>query len=103
MAFVNTNHEFYTSIMHPLRQVGRKRSNLQGAIASLELFITSLIWVEHNSFQSSEDRKNCIDDYRGEVGQKLRTYIRDNPHVIITEDDLLQDLSDEEGQEEVYE
>jgi Histidine kinase-, DNA gyrase B-, and HSP90-like ATPase len=79
---VNTNHEFYTNIMAPLRQ-----ANLEAALAGIELFLSSLAWDEYEHFWATETRRNVLEEYRSYVGLHLKRYLREN-NIAINADEL---------------
>jgi hypothetical protein len=70
---VNTNHEFYTNIMAPLRQ-----ANLEAALSGIELFLSSLAWDEYEHFWSTDTRRNVLEEFRSYVGLHLKRYLREN-------------------------
>jgi hypothetical protein len=78
VAFINTNHEYYTKLIEPFREAGCADPRFQTALTGLELFITSLVWEELEGFQNTDSRMNAIEDYRTSVGIKLKRYMRDN-------------------------
>lgn len=68
---VNTSHKFYENVMMPL-----KDADDDSALSSLELFISSLAWSEHDI--DDERKQNILEDFRENSGQHLSRYIRDN-------------------------
>jgi hypothetical protein len=88
VAFINTSHEYYTNLIEPFREAGNSDPRFLSALTGLELFITSLVWEEYESFQNTEPRINAIEDYRTSVGIKLKRYMRDND-IKVEIDDLI--------------
>lgn len=70
---VNTNHEFYTNIISPLRD-----GDQSNALAALELFISSLAFDEYNQFYEDDRSRDTLESYREYVGLHLKRYIREN-------------------------
>ena len=83
IVLVNTNHEFYSRIMLPLRTRG-----FETALSSIELFLSSLAWEEKEHFRSTDDRKNVIEQFRSYVGLHLNRYLADN-QIAIHESDFV--------------
>lgn len=67
---INTRHEFYDRALAPLRQ-----AHEHPALASIELFVSSLAWEEHNHFGRGHD-KGVIESYRSYVGLHLNRYMK---------------------------
>lgn len=83
---INTRHEFYQNIMHPLRMAGQ-----QDALAAIELFISSLAWEEHTHFREKRESE-VLESFRSYVGLHLNRYIR---QVRLDEADLQRDDDDD--------
>jgi hypothetical protein len=73
IVLVNTNHEFYSRIMAPLRSKG-----FETPLASIELFLSSLAWEEKEHFRSTDERKDVIEQFRSYVGLHLNRYLKEN-------------------------
>ena len=67
---INTKHEFYQNILHPLRMAGQ-----HDALAAIELFISSLAWEEHTHFRQPKETE-VLESYRTYVGLHLNRYIK---------------------------
>lgn len=68
---INTRHEFYVNILHPLRMASQ-----EDALSAIELFISSLAWEEHMHFREGKEQQ-VLEDFRSYVGLHLNRYIRD--------------------------
>lgn len=79
---INTKHEFYQNIMHPLRMAGQN-----DALAAIELFVSSLAWEEHTHFREKRE-SDVLESFRSYVGLHLNRYIK---QVRLDETDLKRD------------
>ncbi|MBV5327079.1 MAG: ATP-binding protein [Chlorobium sp.] len=68
---INTRHEFYQNILHPLRM-----ANQEEALSAIELFISSLAWEEHTHFRKPQEQE-ILENFRSYVGIHLNRYIKD--------------------------
>ena len=91
IVLVNTNHEFYSRIMAPLRTKG-----FETALSAIELFLSSLAWEEKEHFRSNDDRKNVIEQFRSYVGLHLNRYLAEN-QIEINESDFIVGSSDSDN------
>jgi hypothetical protein len=82
IVLINTEHEFYKRVICPLRV-----NKIEQAVASIELFISSLAWEEHEHFTVDEKKKDTIEAFRNYAGLHLNTYLKDND-IAIDEDQL---------------
>ena len=83
IVLINTEHEFYKRVISPLRF-----KNIEMAVASIELFISSLAWEEHSHFSTDEKKKDIVEAFRNYAGLHLNSYLKDND-IIIDEDQLV--------------
>jgi hypothetical protein len=67
---INTKHEFYQNILHPLRMAKQEE-----ALAAIELFISSLAWEEHTHFRDDRERE-VLENFRTYTGMHLNRYIK---------------------------
>jgi len=86
---INTKHEFYQNILHPLRMAGQ-----QDALAAIELFISSLAWEEHTHFRQPKETE-VLESYRTYVGLHLNRYIK---QVRLDEAELRAKSSDDDSE-----
>lgn len=82
IVLINTEHEFYKRVISPFRI-----KKIEQAVASIELFISSLAWEEHEHFTADEKKKDTIEAFRNYVGLHLNTYLKDND-IAVDEDQL---------------
>lgn len=95
IVLINTEHEFFRSVIAPLRRI-----QAEAALAAIELFISSLALEEKEHF-SQDKYKDTIELFRSYVGIHLNRYLKE---LNLTEDELI--LSNEvptqpDGNEEV--
>jgi len=88
IVLINTEHEFYKSVLSPLRRLGA-----EAALAAIELFISSLALEEKEHF-SQDKYKDTIELFRSYVGIHLNRYLKD---LNLSENELL--FADENSEE----
>lgn len=89
---INTKHEFYINVLHPMKVVG-----VEEALSAMELFVSSLAWEQHNHFQGERETA-VLDQFRSFVGLHLNRYMRE---IKISEESLKR--SDEDDFDDIDE
>jgi hypothetical protein len=87
---INTRHSFYEFALAPLR-----RAHQDPALASIELFISSLAWEEFNHFGRGQE-KDIIENFRSYVGLHLNKYMKE---LKIDENQFIRPVSAKEEEE----
>ena len=83
---INTNHAFYQKIIAPLRAMKN-----EGALAGIELFITSLAWEEHEHFSTNNGDNSVLESYRNYVAIHLHRYITKHENSFDLESNIMKD------------
>lgn len=76
VVMINTKHEFYLRVLSELRH-----KQQEGALTSMELFISSLA-VEEDKFITRDEAKEAIEEFRTLVGVHLHNYIKHLPESV---------------------
>jgi len=78
---INTNHDFYNNIISAFRT-----TKFDSALTAIELFISSLAWEQNTNFDSNEEKKRNLDNFRTFVGMHLNNYLQENNIRVSVED-----------------